>query len=66
MIYLDYNATTPVDPAIIELVGQAMRESSANPTSSHAPGLAVRARVEAARTQLAALLGADPSEILFT
>ncbi|MGE0492498.1 MAG: cysteine desulfurase family protein [Vulcanimicrobiota bacterium] len=66
MIYLDYNATTPVDPTIIELVGQVMRESSANPTSSHAPGLAVRERVETARTQLAELLAASPNEILFT
>lgn len=66
MIYLDYNATTPVDPAIIELVAQVMRESSANPTSSHACGLAVRRRVEAARAQLAELLGAQPDEILFT
>lgn len=68
-VYLDYAATTPTDPAVLEAMlpclGQA--EGFANPASvTHAAGRAARKRVEAAREQIAALVGADAGEIVFT
>lgn len=67
-IYLDYAATTPVDPAVIEVMVECLGEEGdfANPSSIHGPGLAARARVENAREQVAALLGARAGEIVFT
>ena len=64
-VYLDYNASAPVWPGAAEAVAEAMR-ASANASSIHAPGRAARARVEEAREQLARLIGAEPSGIVFT
>ena len=65
-IYLDYNATTPVDPAVADAVSLALRELWGNPSSSHAYGKAAHDAVETARGQVAALIGAQPNEIVFT
>jgi cysteine desulfurase len=65
-IYLDYNATTPVDPAVANAVSHALRELWGNPSSSHAYGKAAHDAVETARGQVAALIGAQPDEIIFT
>ena len=65
-IYLDYNATTPVDPAVADAIAQALRELWGNPSSSHAYGKAAHDAVEKARAQVAALIGAEPDEIVFT
>jgi cysteine desulfurase len=68
-IYLDYAATTPVDPAVAEaMMGCLTREGLfANPASvAHRPGRAARDRVEAARAEVAALINAEPEEIVFT
>ena len=65
-IYLDYNATTPVDPAVADAVSHALRELWGNPSSSHAYGKAAHDAVEIARGQVAALIGAQPDEIVFT
>lgn len=65
-IYLDYNATTPVDPAVTEAIGHALRVLWGNPSSTHAYGVAAHAAVERARAQVAGLLGAEPDEIVFT
>jgi cysteine desulfurase len=65
-IYLDYNATTPVDPAVADAISHALRELWGNPSSSHAHGKAARAAVDTARAQVAALVGAKPDEIVFT
>lgn len=65
-IYLDYNATTPVDPAVSEAIAHALRDLWGNPSSSHAYGKAAHDAVDAARGQVAALLGAQPDEIVFT
>lgn len=65
-IYLDYNATTPVDPRVADAIGRAVRELWGNPSSGHEFGLAARAAVDFARGQVARLLSADPSEIVFT
>ncbi|MCL5798794.1 MAG: cysteine desulfurase [Gammaproteobacteria bacterium] len=68
-IYLDYAATTPVDPAVARAMGSCLTSEGtfANPASvTHRPGRAARARVEDARARVAELLHADPEEIVFT
>lgn len=68
MIYLDYAATTPVDPRVVEAMLGCLgpQANFANPASTHAPGSAVRELVERARAQIAARVGAQPQEIVFT
>jgi cysteine desulfurase len=65
-IYLDYNATTPLDPAVVEAMLPYFREHFGNPSSAHAFGKAAHDAVERARGQVAELLGAPPDEIVFT
>ena len=68
-IYLDYAATTPVDPRVVERMVECLGPGGcfANPaSSSHAPGREARNRVEAARRDVAAMLGAVPPEIIWT
>jgi cysteine desulfurase len=65
-VYLDYNATTPVDPAVLEAMLPYLRDNFGNAGSVHTPGQRARAGVDAARESVAALIGAKPSEIVFT
>jgi cysteine desulfurase len=65
-IYLDYNATTSVDPLVVEALLPYLHKRFGNPSSSHEYGREAKEAVEHARAQLAALLGAEPSEIVFT
>ncbi len=65
-IYLDNNATTRPDPAVLAAMMPFLTEQWGNPSSMHTFGGNVRRHVEAAREQVAALLGADPVEIVFT
>jgi cysteine desulfurase len=65
-IYLDYNATTPIDPAVVAAMEPFLREGFGNPSSAHAYGQVARDAVAHARDQVAALLGARPGEIVFT
>lgn len=65
-IYLDYNATTPVDPRVLEAMLPYLREHFGNPSSSHPYGVQTRTAIEHARGQVAALLGCAPDEIIFT
>jgi cysteine desulfurase len=66
-IYMDYAATTPVDPRVADAMIPWLREHYGNPASrSHAWGWEAEAAVEAARQQVAALIGADPREIVWT
>lgn len=66
MIYLDANATTPVDPAVLDAMLPFLREHYANPAASYAAGRRVRRAMEQARQQVGALLGASPGEVTFT
>lgn len=66
MIYLDANATTPVDPAVLEVMLPFLREHFANPSAGYAEGRVAHRAVEKARGQVAALLNADADEIIFT
>jgi cysteine desulfurase len=65
-IYLDYNATTPVDPAVLDALVPYLREHFGNPSSSHAYGKAAHQAIDQARRQVANLLGAQPDEVVFT
>ncbi len=66
-IYLDYSATTPVDPRVVDKMVPYLREQFGNPASrSHAFGWAAEKAVEDAREQVAALVNADPREIVWT
>jgi len=66
-IYMDYSATTPVDPRVAEAMIPYLTEKFGNPASrSHAYGWAADEAVELARAQVAALVNADPKEIVWT
>lgn len=66
-IYMDYGATTPVDPRVVEAMIPWLREHFGNPASrSHAWGWEAEAAVEKAREQVASLINADPREIVWT
>ena len=64
-IYFDYNATTPVDPAVLDAMLPYFSGDFANASSIHTPGQRARSAVETAREQVAALIGARPQEIVF-
>jgi cysteine desulfurase len=65
-IYLDHNATTPLLPEVVDAMLPYLREHFGNPSSGHVYGRRARDAVESARVQVAALIGAAPSEIVFT
>src|SRR5262245_3502861 len=65
-IYLDYNATTPIDPAVRAAMLPFLETHFGNPSSTHAYGKEAHTAVEVARRQMAALIGAQPDEIVFT
>lgn len=65
-IYLDYNATTPVDPAVVTAMSPYLDTGFGNPFSAHHYAGAPAAALAAARAQVAALIGADPAAIVFT
>jgi cysteine desulfurase len=65
-IYLDHNATTPLDPGALEAMVAILRDGFGNPSSLHWFGQRARAAVEEARAEVASLVGAAPAEIVFT
>src|SRR4029078_6929061 len=65
-IYFDHNATTPVDPAVAEAVSRVMTEEYGNASSVHHFGQRAKAVLDDARSSVAALLDAEPSQIVFT
>ena len=66
MIYLDNSATTRPCEACVRAMTELLTEDWCNPSSLHAPGLAARARMKAAREQVASALGAEPERVFFT
>ncbi|HEX3034016.1 MAG TPA: cysteine desulfurase family protein, partial [Thermodesulfobacteriota bacterium] len=65
-VYLDYNATTPIDPRVLEAMLPYMKEEFGNPSSIHSFGMAGKAALDDAREQVAELLGVRAGEIFFT
>jgi len=65
-IYLDYNATTPVDPAVAETILPFLLLKFGNPSSTHPFGIEAKVAIEEARKQVAGLINAHPDEIIFT
>ena len=66
MIYLDYNASTPMAPSVQEAMMPFLAEHYGNPSSAHWAGVPAAEAVARAREQLAALLGCSPGEVVFT
>lgn len=65
-VYLDYNASTPIDPAVSAAMRPLLEDAFGNPSSGHWASLPAKAALERARGQVALLLGASPDEIVFT
>ncbi|MEU2034490.1 cysteine desulfurase family protein [Nocardia amamiensis] len=65
-VYLDYNATTPIDPRVVAAMLPYFTESFGNPSSGHAYAAEPRRALDHARARIAALIGARPHEIAFT
>jgi cysteine desulfurase NifS/selenium donor protein len=66
LIYLDYNATTPIDPRVAEAILPYIHQHFGNPSSSHAYGITTKKAVEKARKQIAEMLRCQIDEIIFT
>ena len=65
-IYLDHNATTPLHPEVVERMTAVLRDEFGNPSSVHHFGQRAKAILDEARSQVAGLIGGEPSEIVFT
>jgi cysteine desulfurase len=65
-VYLDYNATTPIDPLVADAIEPCLRQHFGNPSSSHVYGRRAHQAVELAREQVALLIAANTDEIIFT
>jgi cysteine desulfurase len=65
-VYFDYNATTPLSPDAADIVARTTREVFGNPSSVHRFGQQAKAILDEARSTVAALVGGDPSEVVFT
>lgn len=66
MIYLDNNATTPIDPQVVDAMLPFLREHFANPSSAYRSARGVERAITTARAQVAALIHAEPEEVIFT
>ncbi|MHA2395053.1 MAG: cysteine desulfurase family protein [Promethearchaeota archaeon] len=65
-IYMDYNATTPIDPQVLDVMLPYLKDDFGNPSSSHVYGSRPYEAVELARGKTAAMIGCEPNEIIFT
>ena len=65
-IYLDHNATTPIEPAVAEAMDDALRNCFGNPSSVHAYGQTAKAALDEGRSAVSNLINGQPSEVLFT
>jgi len=65
-IYFDHNATTPVDPGVVEIIARTLAEDFGNPSSVHHFGQRAKGLLDDARSAVAALIGGEPSEVVFT
>jgi cysteine desulfurase len=65
-IYLDHNATTPLSPTVVEHMTAALSYDWGNPSSVHYFGQQAKSKIDEARSSVAALIGAEPTEVIFT
>ncbi|XP_016424159.1 selenocysteine lyase-like [Sinocyclocheilus rhinocerous] len=65
-IYMDYNATTPVDPEVVRVVTDALTEAWGNPSSNYLPGLKARDIIYHSRDTIARMVGGKAADIIFT
>src|SRR5262245_53702195 len=65
-VYFDYNATSPLAPEVADAVGRASRDVFGNASSVHHFGQQAKALLDEARSAIAALIGGDPTEVVFT
>src|SRR6516164_2819837 len=65
-VYLDYNASTPIDPAVAAAMRPFLEDHFGNPSSGHWAAVGARGALEEARGKVASLLGAEKDEIIFT
>jgi cysteine desulfurase len=65
-IYLDHNATTPLDPAVADAIVESLRTEFGNPSSAHQFGQRAKMLLDEARAAVALLINAEPSEVVFT
>src|SRR5215207_2036340 len=65
-IYFDHNATTPVDPAVVEVMSRVLAEEFGNASSVHHFGQRAKGVLDEARSAVASLIGGEPSEVVFT
>lgn len=65
-VYLDHNATTPLDPRVLDAIRPVLADGFGNPSSDHSYADRPRAALATAREQVAALVGAEPAEVVFT
>ncbi|WP_134705042.1 cysteine desulfurase family protein [Ammoniphilus sp. YIM 78166] len=65
-VYLDYNASTPIDPRVVEAMSPFLHAYYGNPSTSHWAAVPAKEAVNRARRQVASLLQCDPSEVIFT
>ena len=65
-IYLDYNASTPIDPAVVAVMRSLLEEGYGNPSSGHWASAPAKAALDEARSRVAALLGCTATEVVFT
>jgi cysteine desulfurase len=66
MPYFDHNATTPLDPEVAETMARVLREEFGNPSSIHRYGQRAKGLLDEARSSVAALIGGEPTEVVFT
>ncbi len=65
-VYLDFNASTPLAPEVVAAMAPYLAVGFGNPSSLHWAGVPARDAVEKARSQVAMLIGCDPTEVVFT
>lgn len=65
-LYLDHNATTPLDPRLLPIIAQAMEQDRGNPASLHSHGQSAKRQLETSRETLACFFGVKPQEVIFT
>lgn len=66
LTYLDYNATTPIDPRVLEAMLPFLKDNFANPSSTHHFGQSTNEKVKQAREQIADFINSEPNELIFT